>query len=174
MSLCRYDSIFGQVDAVGGDTVVVGVDVLTPLSSVPLCQGVPSAGSSQRSSPNQPATFHASIMAMPSRSMTGLVLTEPESRKLVFIRMPKKAATPTSAPTMSPTPISVSPMAIRGPNQVCELLSSRPCITLLHQSYEIEGRAGGSGTATPLPVGAYRLPGVEPLRVLHLVQSRCL
>src|SRR5262245_13642719 len=121
-----------------------GVGVTTPVpvsdgggvppSKVPLCQGVPRAGRSHRSNPIQPATFQARINRMPSNKRIGLLLVEPESKKLVFSMMPKNAAMPTSAPRIRPRPTNVSPTAIRGPNQVYAWLSSRVCRKLRHQS----------------------------------------
>src|SRR5690554_4892838 len=86
-------------------------------NSVPGRQGAPSAGSSTRSSPHQPATFQASTRNTPSPNSTGLVLAVPASMKLKFSSVPKKAAIPTKAPRISPSPISVSPTATSGANQ---------------------------------------------------------
>jgi hypothetical protein len=49
---------------------------------------------------------------------TGFVDAEPASRNDMFMRAPKKAANPVSAPNSSPSPTAISPTVISHANQV--------------------------------------------------------
>jgi hypothetical protein len=55
---------------------------------------------------------------------TGLVDAEPASMNDMFIRAPKKAAIPVSAPKISAIPTSSSPTEITFANQLAQPLSS--------------------------------------------------
>lgn len=79
------------------------------VNTLPGFQGVPSAGSTYRSTPYYPATFQARINRMAMVNSTGFVLAVPASIKLMFMNAPKKAAMPTKAPMISAMPMSNSP-----------------------------------------------------------------
>ena len=70
----------------------------------PGCHGVPTSASSQRSSPYQPATFHAAMSRMATVNSTGFVLVVPANMKPKFMRAPKKAAMPVNATEHQPDP----------------------------------------------------------------------
>src|SRR5947208_1657471 len=116
--LVHFDLLGRHQDMICGDC--------SRLNKMPAFQGVPSAGSSTRSSPNHPATFQASISKMAMVKKIGLTLIDPDSRNDMFITAPKNAAIPTSAPTSRPRPMSISPNTITLENHTWALASIMP------------------------------------------------
>jgi hypothetical protein len=77
---------------------------------------VPTAGSSQRSTPHQPAVFQAIINNMLMANITGLVLAVPAIMKFQFMNAPAKAEMPTNTPAIRAMPITTSLTATSLPN----------------------------------------------------------
>src|SRR5262245_54253271 len=96
----------------------IGVAGLRASNKGPGFQGVPKAGSNQRSRPIQPALRHASTNQVAMAKSMPLVEAEPAMMKLQFITPPKNAATPTNAPRINPAATNNSPKIIIFENQV--------------------------------------------------------
>jgi len=94
-----------------------------------------------------------------------VAVAEPAMMKFQFINAPAKAAIPVSAPRMRATPISVSPMATSGPNQVYHPWSSMNWRKLRYQSKATGGRPSAGICTAPVqkPLSGSPVIQVPPL-----------
>ena len=91
----------GGIVTRGQGNYVLALSGCTAPTSSALYQGVPRMGSSQRSTPHQPATFHASISKIAMVKSSAFVLAAPAMMKFQFMKPPKKAAMPVKTPRIS-------------------------------------------------------------------------
>src|SRR5262245_13421892 len=96
--------------------------------------GVPTAGSSHRSSPIQPALRHANTSHVAIANSIPLVDADPAMMKLQFIMPPKKAPIPTNAPRINAVATASSPKMISLENQVWASTFTRYSMKLRYQS----------------------------------------
>lgn len=80
-------------------------------------QGVPTSGSNQRSSPIQPAVFHAKISRIAITNSIALVDAVPAMMKFQFSSPLANAAIAVNAPKISAMPINSSPNVTSRANQ---------------------------------------------------------
>src|SRR4029077_15653601 len=105
----------------------------------PPFHGVPTRGSTQRSSPIHPAFRQANTNHVAIANSIPLVDADPAIMKLQFIIPPKNTANPVKAPTLRPKALASSPKKITLESQVCAPELTRNSMNDRYQSKAITG-----------------------------------